>query len=605
MRDVIVVLKYSMKYWKQGLLNLIFNIFSTFFALFSFTLIMPFLQILFDKEQLITALVPWEMSFDAIKHNLFYYLSLTITENGKLSALIFVSVLIVIATLLKSFFAYMASFFMAPVMNGTVRDLQKSLYWKILNMPIGYFSNERKGDIMSRASNDLQEIKQAVTNLLEVLMRDPITIIFFLLYLISLSSSLTLFVFIFIPVIGLIIGKIGKSLKKSSLKGQIKVGEINTSIEETLGGLRIIKAFNAEKIMKTRYTEKVEELFRIMNKVIRRNSLSSPLSEFLGTLVIVAIIIYGGTLVIGKESTFTGEEFITFIVVFSQILNPAKSLSKAYYGVKRGAASIERVEEVLNAENNIIEKENPEKIEGFNASIQYKNVSFKYQDAYVLNNINLTIEKGKTIAFVGQSGSGKSTMVDLLPRFYDIEEGELLIDGINVKNLGLRNLRSLMGNVNQEAVLFNDTIFNNIAFGLDNVKEEDVIEAAKIANAHDFIMETEDGYQTNIGDRGSKLSGGQRQRLSIARAVLKNPPIMILDEATSALDSESERLVQEALQNLMKNRTSIVIAHRLSTIRHADKIIVLDKGQIIEAGTHDELMANGSTYKKLHDLQFY
>lgn len=605
MRDILKVLKYSFRYWKNGLLNLFFNILSTFFALFSFTLIMPFLQILFDTQELVTNLVPWEFSVDAIKNNIFYYLSQLIVEQGRLSALISVSLMIVVATLFKTLFSYMASFFMAPVMNGTVRDLQRGLYSKILSMPIGYFSNERKGDIISRATNDIQEIKYAVTELLEVLMRDPISITFFLLYLLYLSSSLTLFVLLFIPLVALIIGRIGKSLKKSSLRGQIKNGEITSNLEETLSGLRVIKAFTAEEIMKKRYFERITSLYKIMNKVVRRNSLSSPMSEFLGTLVIVIIIMYGGSLVLNESSTFRGEEFITFIVVFSQLLNPAKSLSKAYYSVKRGVASIGRVEEILNSTNKIVEHQNPVRIDKFNQQIELKNVSFKYEDIYVLKNINLKLEKGKTIALVGQSGSGKSTLVDLIPRFYDLEEGEVLFDGINVKTLKLSDLRNLMGYVNQEPFLFNDTIFNNIAFGKENATEEEVINAAKIANAHEFIMESENGYQTNIGDRGTKLSGGQRQRISIARAVLSNPPVLILDEATSSLDTESEKLVQEALKNLMKNRTSIVIAHRLSTIRHADRIHVMERAEIIESGTHEELLAKGNLYKKLHDMQFY
>ncbi len=445
----------------------------------------------------------------------------------------------------------------------------------------------------------------AVTNLLEVLLKDPMTIIVFLVYLIYMSGSLTIFVFIFIPIVGLIIGKIGKSLKKSSMKGQRKISEILTTTEETLGGIRIVKAFNAEQLMKQKYRRMINELYSVMNKLVRRNSLSSPLSEFLGTLVIVIIIIYGGSLVLGDTGSLSGEEFITYIVIFSQILTPAKSLSKAYYGVKRGSASIERVTEILEAENDILESDHPKNIRSFNHKIEYKNVSFKYKDVPVLKNIDLTIEKGKAIAFVGQSGSGKSTLVDLLPRFYDIEEGNILIDGINIKDIKLKDLRSLIGNVNQEAILFNDSIFNNIAFGTDNSSFEDIENAAKIANAHEFIMETPDGYQTNIGDRGSKLSGGQRQRLSIARAVLKNPPILILDEATSALDTESEKLVQEALINLMKNRTSIVIAHRLSTVRHADEICVINNGNIIERGTHKELIKENKAYKKLHDLQFF
>ncbi len=605
MKDILTVLKYALKYKKYAFINLGFNIISIFLALFSFTLIVPFLQILFKQSELVTDYQVFEFSIKGLEHSFNYFLSTIILEYGELQALITVSIIMIISTLFKSIFAYLASFFMAPVMNGTVRDFQKKVYDKILELPLSYFSGEKKGDIMSRASVDIQEIKFTVTSFLEVAVKDPITIIFFLTYLIFTSPGLTLFVIIFLPVVGIVIGKIGKSLKRNSMKGQKKSGEILTTIEETLGGLRVIKAFNAEKFVTQKYSFLIAEFYRIMNKVTRRNSLSNPVSEFLGTSVIVTIIIFGGSLVLGKESTLTGASFITYIVVFSQILTPAKSLSRAYYSVKKGAASIERVNHILNAENNIKEKQNPIKISEFNSKIEFKNVSFKYAEDYVLKNINLIVNKGETVALVGQSGSGKSTLVDLLPRFYDIEEGEILIDGINIKELSIRSLRALMGNVNQEAVLFNDTISANISFGTENVGNSEIETAAKIANAHNFIEKTENKYQTNIGDRGGKLSGGQRQRLSIARAVLKNPPILILDEATSALDTESEKLVQDALNNLMKNRTSIVIAHRLSTVKYADKICVLQNGKIIEKGKHNELIEKNGTYKKLHDLQMF
>jgi len=605
MKDILIVLKYAKKYWRNALANIFLNIFSIVFALFSFTLLIPFLQILFNKQSVVYEKVPMALNVDALKNNLFYYLAEVIEHEGKLYALVIVSILMIIASLLKNIFSYSASFVMAPVMSGTIRDFQRKILYKILELPIGFFTNEKKGDIISRASSDITEIKDTVTNLLAVIARDPVTIIFFLLYLIYFSASLTLFVFIFLPIIGILIGFIGRSLKRKSLAAQRKTGQILSIIEETLGGLRIIKAFTAEFKVKKKYDTLTNDHFKIMKSVIRRNSLSNPTSEFFGTLVTIGIVLFGGHLIIGEQSTLTGEEFITYIVIFSQILTPAKSISRAYYSVKKGAASIERVNEILDVENNITEKQNATSVSDFNSEIEFKNVSFKYEDVYVLKNINLKIEKGKSIALVGQSGSGKSTLVDLLPRFYDIEEGEILIDGINIKDMKINDLRSLMGNVNQEAVLFNDTIFNNIAFGVDEISEEKVINAAKIANAHNFIQENEDKYQTNIGDRGAKLSGGQRQRISIARAVLKNPPILILDEATSALDTESEKLVQDALNKLMQNRTSIVIAHRLSTIKNADEICVLHNGEIIERGNHNELIAKGDSYKKLYDLQIF
>jgi subfamily B ATP-binding cassette protein MsbA len=605
MKDMLIVLKYALNYKKNALLNLIFNLISTFFSLFSIALLIPFLQILVGKSPAVEASVPFTFNMESITHNFYYFLSHLIQTEGKIHALVFISLIMIVGSFLKLFFGYAASYFMAPVMNGTVQDFQKKIFAKILELPLSFFSEEKKGDIMSRASGDINEIMNAVTNFLEVAARDPLQIIGFLIFLIYISGTLTAFVFLFIPLIAFAIGKLGKSLKRNSVKGQAKLGEIMSVTEETLGGLRVIKAFNAENKMTAKYQEKTGNLFYIMNKVTRRNSLSNPVSEFLGTLVIVTIVIYGGSLVVGAKSSLSGEQFITFIIAFSQILTPAKSISKAYNTVKKGAASIERVNEILNTENTIIENPGAVSAEDFKHDIEFKNVSFRYKETYVLKNINLKIEKGQTVALVGQSGSGKSTMVDLLPRFYDIEEGEILIDGINIKNINMKSLRHLMGNVNQEAILFNDSIFNNIAFGVETATQKDVEHAAKVANAEEFILANPEKYEYNIGDRGGKLSGGQRQRVSIARAVLKNPPILILDEATSALDSESERLVQDALTNLMKNRTSIVIAHRLSTVKHADLICVMHEGKIIERGKHDELILKDGTYKKLHDLQMF
>ncbi len=605
MKEVIKVIKYSIPYWRHSLLNIFFNILSIIASLFSFTLLIPFLQILFNKSQLITKSVPFEFSIKSLNHNFYYFLSKIIMENGSFTALMAVSLFIVGATLLKTGFVYLAMYNLAPIMNGTVRDFQTNIYSKILSLPLSYFSNERKGDLIARFTSDVQEIKFTVTASLEMLFRDPIMILLYVTYLFYSSTELTFFVLIFIPFVGLLIGQLGKSLKRRSMQARITVGEILSILEETLGGLRIIKAFNSEKRINHKFEEKNEYLYKVMNKVIRKEFLSHPVSEFLATAVIIIIIIYGGNLILNKQSDLTSEAFIAYIVVFSQVLNPAKSLSKAYYNIQKGAASIDRVDKILHSFSDIIEKENPIRFSTFEEKIEYKNISFKYADEFVLRNIDLELTKGKTIALVGQSGSGKSTIADLLPRFYNVTEGEILIDDKNINDCSIFDLRNLMGIVNQEAILFNDSIFNNITFGVENASLEEVENAAKIANAHEFIIQTENSYQTNIGDRGSKLSGGQRQRLSIARAVLKNPPILILDEATSALDTESERLVQEAITNLMKNRTSIVIAHRLSTIKNADEICVLHEGRIIERGKHDELLEVGGTYKKLHDLQMF
>ncbi len=605
MKEIIKVIKYAIPYWRYSLLNIFFNILSIIASLMSFTLLIPFLQILFNKSKLITQNVPLEFSVDSLNHNFYYYLSQIIIQYGSFTALMTVSLFIVGATLFKTGFVYLAMYNLSPIMNGTVRDFQTNIYSKILSLPLSYFSNERKGDLIARFTSDVQEIKFTITASLEMLFRDPIMIFFYVTYLFYSSTELTFFVLAFIPFVGFLIGQLGKSLKRRSMQARVIVGEILTILEETLGGLRIIKAFNSEKRINDKFEQKNEHLYKVMNKVIRKEFLSHPVSEFLATAVIIIIIIYGGNLILNEQSDLTGEAFIAYIVVFSQVLNPAKSLSKAYYNIQKGAASIDRVDKILHSFSDIIEKENPIRLSKFNDKIQYKNISFKYADEFVLRNVDLELNKGKTIALVGQSGSGKSTIADLLPRFYNVTEGEILIDNQNINDCSIYDLRNLMGIVNQEAILFNDTIFNNITFGVENASLEEVENAAKIANAHEFIVQTENGYQTNIGDRGSKLSGGQRQRLSIARAVLKNPPILILDEATSALDTESERLVQEAITNLMKNRTSIVIAHRLSTIKNADEICVLHEGQIIERGKHDELLEKAGTYKKLHDLQMF
>ncbi len=606
MRDFFKTVLYYIKPYKyQVLLNVMLNILTAIFSLFSLAMLIPFLGILFGSQELILVKPAFAFSPQVLLNTFYYYMSNIIVESGKTKALVMVSVFILAMTFFKNLFAFLANYFMAPLRNGIVKDIRNRIYNKVLNLHIGYFSEEKKGDIISRMTTDVQEFEWSAIASIEMVFRDPILIIVFLFSLFFISPSLTIIILVLLPISGIIIGRIGKSLRKSSGEFRIRMGTLLSMMEETLGGLRIIKAFVAEKKIENRFIAENEEYTKIANRIFRREYLASPLSEFLGVGTLMVVMIYGATLVLGKKSELSPEVFIGFIGIFSQIINPAKSVTTAYYRIQKGMAAIDRINNVLLAEHMIKEAENPVRISEFNSSITFKNASFKYADAEVLKNINLTIPKGKSIALVGQSGSGKSTLVDLIPRFYDIPEGEILIDGQNIKNIKIKDLRHLMGNVNQESILFNDTIFNNIAFGVEQATEEQVIAAAKVANAHDFIMEAPDGYQTNIGDRGSKLSGGQRQRISIARAVLKNPPILILDEATSALDTESERLVQDALINLMKNRTSIVIAHRLSTIKHADEICVLHEGKIAERGNHDELIEKNGIYKKLHDLQIF
>jgi subfamily B ATP-binding cassette protein MsbA len=568
-------------------------------------MLIPFLRVLFGQEIAVTVKPEFEFTGDAMNNYLNYYLGQIIDRFGESSALLIVSAYVVIMILMKNVLFYFSKFVLVPVRNGVIRDMRNSIYKKILGLPFSYFSEERKGDIMSKMTNDLKEIEWTIMTSIELLITNPLTIIFFLVSLILMSPHLTVFVLICIPFAALIIGTIGRSLRKVSRKGQDQMGTLLSKIEETLSGLRIIKAFTAEKFMFKGFYDFNELYNKTMNRIYRKNYLASPLSEFLGVLILVGVMYYGGTLVLNKESALSPEAFIAYIAVFSQIINPAKAFSTAVYNIQKGAASIDRINGILNAENTITEKPDAKPIHNFNAEILFSNVTFAYENIRVLNKINISVKKGQTIALVGQSGSGKSTLVDLLPRFYDIEEGEIKIDGINVKDYKINDLRYMMGNVNQEPFLFNDSIRNNIAFGSENVTEEQIIEAAKIANAHEFILQAENGYDTIIGDRGVKLSGGQRQRLSIARAVLKNPPILILDEATSSLDTESEKLVQDALYNLMKNRTSIVIAHRLSTVKNADRIYVLNNGDLIEEGTHDELIALNGNYKKLYDLQMF
>lgn len=599
------VLFYIKPYKLNALLNIVFNLLSSVFSLFSLVLLIPFLGILFEQQDLILTKPEFSFSSKFVLDYFYYYMSVIIVENSKIQALVFVSLFILTMILLKNLFGYFANFFMAPLRNGIVKDIRNRIYNKVLNLHIGFFSEEKKGDIISRMTSDVQEFEWSAMSSIEMVFRDPLMIIIFLSTLLFISPMLTLFILILLPVSGIIIGRVGKTLRKSSKEYRERMGNLLSMMEETIGGLRIIKAFTAENHIQNRFEQENIEYTKLANKIFRREYLASPLSEFLGVLTLLIVMYYGASLVLGSQSEMLPEVFIGYIAVFSQIINPAKAVTTAYYRIQKGMAAIDRIEDILSADELIKNADKPIEKTSFDSKLEFKDVSFKYAENDVLKNVNITVEKGKTLALVGQSGSGKSTLVDLIPRFYDIERGEILIDDINIKDLLISDLRLLMGNVNQESILFNDTIFNNIAFGVDDASKEEVIAAAKVANAHDFILETEHAYQTNIGDRGSKLSGGQRQRLSIARAVLKNPPILILDEATSALDTESERLVQDALTKLMKNRTSIVIAHRLSTIKHADEICVLQEGKIVERGKHDELLQLNGVYKKLHELQMF
>ncbi len=603
MKKLRKILHYLRPYKGRIFFNILLSALQIIFSLFSLLMIIPFLRVLFGKESVVTVKPDFEFSSDAVNDYLNYYLGQIIEEFGESKALLIVSAYVIVMMLMKNLLFYFSKYVLVPVRNGVIRDMRNGIYKKVLKLPFSYFTEERKGDIMSKMTNDLKEIEWTIMTSIDMLITNPLTIIFFLVSLIIMSPSLTIFVLICLPIAGLIIGTIGRSLRKISRKGQDQMGTLLSKIEETLSGLRIIKAFTAERYMYRNFYEFNESYNNTMNHIYRKNYLASPLSEFLGVMILVIVMYYGGTLVLKNESSLSPEAFIAYIAVFSQIINPAKAFSTAIYNVQKGAASIDRINGILEAKEKIIEKPDAKSIQNFESEIKFKNVTFAYENICVLNNINITVKKGETVALVGQSGSGKSTMVDLLPRFYDIEEGEILIDGVNIKDYKIKDLRFMMGNVNQEPFLFNDTIKNNIAFGSERVSEEQITEAAKIANAHEFIMQTENGYDTVIGDRGVKLSGGQRQRLSIARAVLKNPPILILDEATSSLDTESEKLVQDALYKLMENRTSIVIAHRLSTVKNADRIYVLNEGDLIEQGTHSELIALNGNYKKLYELQ--
>ena len=605
------LLHYVKPYWFSVLMNIVFNILAIVFSLFSFSMIVPFLNMLFNPNNLTTVKPEFALDTDTLLATLDYYISFIIIEHGQASALIFICILLVIAFFLRNITTYFAMFFMVGVRAGTIKDLRNDLYRKIMILPLSFYSKHKKGDIMARITTDVHEIEVSIISYLDVFIKSPLTIMAYFAYMLGVSWRLTLFVVLLLPIGGLIIGWVGKSLRKDSLEGQNKLAGLLATIEETIGGLRIIKAFNAIYYSSDKFNEHNDDYTRVIKFVNRKRDLSSPMSEFLSSIIIAIVIWFGATLILSADSnpdavpSITAANFIAYIVVFSQIISPAKSFSQGFYSLQKGMASADRIFEVLDAEEVIVEKENAKSLLEFNDAIVYNDVSFHYNEVNVLKNISLTIPKGKMIALVGESGGGKSTLVDLLPRFYDVSDGSITIDGTDVRDLKICDVRGLMGIVSQESILFNDTVFNNIAFGLENATREDVIEAAKIANAHDFIMEMENGYDTYIGDRGMNLSGGQRQRISIARAVLKNPPILILDEATSALDTESERLVQEALSKVMTNRTSVVIAHRLSTIQNADEILVLVKGQIVERGKHEELIELGGVYKRLTDLQSF
>ena len=599
------ILKYIKPYTSFAILNIVSNIISILFSLVSLTMVIPFLGILFGTQAKVYNPQPLSFSAAAIKDNFYAIISSTIDEKGKVDALLFICILVLITFFFRNLFRYLALYFLTPIRNGIVHDLRMDLHKKIISLPLPFFTEKRKGDLTARLTSDLVEIEWSIMSSLEMIFKDPLNIIIYLITLIIISPQLTVFVVILFPVTGIIIGVIGRSLKKSSDRGQNKMGDLLSIIDENISGLRIIKAFNAEKHINKNFEKESTEYKSIMTKLLRKKDLSSPMSEFLSTLVMVVVMWFGGQLVLSGNGSLSAEEFIGYILIFSQIIPPAKSLTTSYYHIQKGSAAAERIYEILDTENEITDVENPKHIKLLNNTIEFKNLSFKYENTEVLSNINFSIGKGKMVALVGQSGGGKSTLADLLARFYDIQSGEILIDNNNIKEIALADLRSLMGIVSQESILFNDTIYNNIRLGKIDATEDEVIAAAEVANAHHFILETENGYQTNIGDRGNKLSGGQKQRLSIARAILKNPEILILDEATSSLDTESEKLVQEALENLMHSRTSLVIAHRLSTIKKADEIIVLERGKIIERGTHQQLIAQNGHYRKLSDLQSF
>ena len=614
MKDALKLFRRFLPPYKKLIgLNILFNLLGTIFGLFSFITVIPLLEILFGTKSGTYQMQAVHFSFsdmgslrEALVNNLYASVQQLSTVHGTLKTLVFIGLFFILMVLFKTGFHYLASLTMVFIRNHVVRDIRNLMYRKVVDLPIGFFTEERKGDIIARITGDVTEIESSVMTSLDMFFKNPIIIIITVVAMIFMSWQLTIFVFVLFPVAGSLIGIIGKKLRQASFKAQTKMGVILSTIEETLGGLRIVKAFNAEDKMRQVQQKQNEDYRKIQNKAMGRHQLAGPLSEFLGTAVIVAVMVYGGSLILSANAAMLKPSmFIAYIVFFYSIIQPTKAFSSAFYNIQKGLASVERIDRILYTKNPIVNKPDPKPVHALNDAIAFQDVWFRYGDEYVLKNINLNIKKGQTVALVGQSGSGKSTLVDMMPRFYDVEKGSVSIDGTNIRDLKVSDLRNLFGIVNQEPILFNDTVFNNIAYANENATEEEVMQAAKIANAHEFILATEDGYQTGIGDRGGKLSGGQKQRISIARAILKNPPILILDEATSALDTESERLVQQAIDNLMKHRTSVVIAHRLSTIRNVDWIFVLHEGEIIEQGTYKQLLELKGEFKKLHDNQFH
>ncbi len=599
-----VVRRYVPPYWGQVALSFLFNILSALFSVLSMALMIPVLEIIFQQDSEVTSLLPWALDNKVIVNNFYFYVTEVKLNFGAGSALLFSGLFMVFGTVLKCSTAYLAAYTSIGLRNNVVRDIRREIYAKILTLPIGFFQNERKGDIMQRATGDVSEVEGSIMASIDMFLKNPVLIIVYLAAMIVMSPQLTLFALVMLPMAGTVIGRIGKNLKRQSREGQDKLGEILGVLEETLGGLRIVKAFNAEAQMNARYSDLAQQYCGIAKRIMRRRDLAHPISEMLGTLLVVIVVWFGGTLILSGDSTLSVAKFLAYLGVFYQIINPAKAFSSAFFSIQKGMAAMERIDKVLLADDKIFEKPDGKPMAAFADKIEYRNVSFAYDaDIQVLRDVSVTIPRGKMVALVGQSGGGKSTFVDLLPRFWDVSDGSILIDGVDVRDYRLHDLRGRMGIVSQDPILFNDTIFNNIAYGVEGATQEDVERAAKVANAHDFILQQENGYATIVGDRGANLSGGQRQRISIARAVLRNPDILILDEATSALDTESEKLVQSALDNLLRNRTSIVVAHRLSTIRHADLICVFSEGRIVERGTHAELMELGGYYKKLNDLQ--
>jgi ATP-binding cassette subfamily B protein/subfamily B ATP-binding cassette protein MsbA len=613
MKDFLQLLKRFVPPYKKFLgLNILMNILSALLNVVSFGLMMPILKMLFKVETAtytylpfdIQSLSSWKSAAKILENDFYWYISQIISTHGASKALFSLGLVLIITTVLRTAAMYLSSFYMIPIRTGVVRDIRNRINDKIVSLPLSFFSEERKGDILARVSGDVNEIEASIMSSLDMLFKNPILIVIYMVTMFFISWQLTLFVLVLLPVAGYFMGLVGKQLKKSSALGQQQWGYLMSQIEETLGGLRIIKAFNAESKISERFYKGNDVFRNTTNRIFRRQQLAHPMSELLGTIAITVVLWYGGYLILQDQSGIDGASFIFYLTIFYLLINPAKELSKSAYSIQKGLASMDRVDKILKAETTIRDPENPQPV-SLNNKVEYKNIRFKYRENWVIKNVSLTIEKGQTVALVGQSGSGKSTMADLLPRFYDIQEGSISIDGVDIRDAKVHDIRQLMGIVNQEAILFNDTFFNNIAFGVENATKEEVEEAAKIANAHEFILASEAGYETNIGDRGCKLSGGQRQRISIARAVLKNPPVLILDEATSALDTESERLVQDALDRLMQNRTTLVIAHRLSTIKNADLICVMHEGKIVERGNHTELLALNGYYSRLCEMQSF